>query len=66
MRQGKVRPVTLEVYSVVGYVLHLNSLLDADAKVHAKALLLVEMPKRGMFVRVPRPDVKNAACMTHC
>jgi cytochrome c len=55
-----------DVYSVVGYVLHLNNLMDADAKVDAKTLLAVKMPNRNMFVGDPRPDVKNSACMKHC
>ena len=55
-----------DVYSVAGYVLYLNGLLDADAKVDAKTLLSVKMPNRNMFVQDPRPDVKDPACMTHC
>ena len=55
-----------DVYSVAGYVLYLNGLLDADAMVDAKTLLAVKMPNRAMFVDDPRPDVKDKACMTHC
>jgi len=55
-----------DVYSVAGYVLYLNGLLDGDAKVDAKTLLSVKMPNRNMFVQDSRPDVKNPPCMTRC
>lgn len=55
-----------DVYAVSAYVLNLNGLLPADATLDAKSLAAIKMPNRSMFVRDPRPDVKNAACTSNC
>jgi S-disulfanyl-L-cysteine oxidoreductase SoxD len=55
-----------DVYSVTGYVLYLNGLLGANARVDADTLVSVKMPNRNMFVDDPRPDVKDPECMAHC
>ena len=55
-----------DVYAVSAYILHLNGLLPADARLDAKTLTAIKMPNRSMFVSDPRPDVKNPACMTGC
>jgi cytochrome c len=55
-----------EVYAVSAYILNLNGLLPADATLDARTLSAIKMPKRGMFVGDPRPDVKNRECMTGC
>ena len=44
---------------VSAYILNLNGLLPADARLDAKTLPAVKMPNRDMFVGDPRPDVKN-------
>jgi mono/diheme cytochrome c family protein len=55
-----------DVYAVSAYILHLNGLLPADARLDAKTLTAIKMPNRSMFVSDPRPDVKNPACMAGC
>jgi S-disulfanyl-L-cysteine oxidoreductase SoxD len=55
-----------DVYAVSAYILNLNGLLPAEATLDAKSLPSIKMPNRKMFVGDPRPDVKNAECMTHC
>lgn len=55
-----------DVYAVSAYILHLNGLLPADATLDARTLSAIQMPNRAMFVSDPRPDVKDAACMTNC
>jgi S-disulfanyl-L-cysteine oxidoreductase SoxD len=55
-----------DVYAVSAYILNLNGLLPADAKLDARTLSAIKMPNRKMFVDDPRPDVKNPACMTRC
>lgn len=55
-----------DVYAVSAYVLSLNGLLTVDARIDAKSLAAIKMPNRDMFVRDPRPDVKNAGCMKNC
>ena len=54
------------VYAVSAYILNLNGLLPADATLDAKSLPAIKMPNQKMFVDDPRPDVRNAECMTHC
>ncbi|GAA4337025.1 cytochrome c [Pigmentiphaga soli] len=55
-----------QVYSVTGYVLHMNGLLPADAEVNAKTLMSVKMPNRNGFYLDDRPDARNVRCMEHC
>lgn len=55
-----------EVYSVTGYLLHMNGLMDADAKVNAKTLMEVKMPNRDAFYVDDRPDASNERCMQDC
>jgi mono/diheme cytochrome c family protein len=55
-----------EVYSVTGYVLHVNGLLPADAAVDGAVLQKVQMPNREGFYLDPRPDVKIPRCMQDC
>jgi cytochrome c len=55
-----------DVYAVSAYILNLNGLLAADAKLDARTLSAIKMPNRSMFVGDPRPDVKNPTCMTGC
>jgi S-disulfanyl-L-cysteine oxidoreductase SoxD len=55
-----------DVYAVSAYILNLNGLLPADTTLDAKSLPAIKMPNRKMFVDDPRPDVRNAECMTHC
>jgi mono/diheme cytochrome c family protein len=55
-----------DVYAVSAYILNLNGLLPAAATLAARSLPSIKMPNRKMFVGDPRPDVKNAECMTHC
>ncbi len=55
-----------DVYAVSAYLLYLNGLLGADAKLDAKSLAAIKMPNRDRFVGDPRPDVRNPACMQHC
>jgi mono/diheme cytochrome c family protein len=46
-----------EVYAVVGYVLHLNGLVEKDATITAQFLADLKMPNRDGFIPDPRPDV---------
>lgn len=55
-----------DVYSVSGYILHMNGLMNANATVDAKSLIAVKMPNRDGFVPDDRPDVKNPLCMANC
>jgi mono/diheme cytochrome c family protein len=55
-----------DVYAVSAYVLYLNGLVPDSAVVDGKALTALRMPNRDGFVGDPRPDVKNADCMTNC
>jgi S-disulfanyl-L-cysteine oxidoreductase SoxD len=56
-----------ETYAVIAYILNLNDLLPQDGSLDAAALAAVRMPNRdGFTTRDPRPDVKNAPCMSGC
>jgi len=55
-----------QVYSVVGYILHKNELVDANATVDADTLKKVKMPNRDAFYVDDRPDVKVSACYKDC
>ncbi len=55
-----------EVYAVTAYVLYLNSIVRHDAVLNAGALAAIRMPNRNGFVRDPRPDTHNVACMRAC
>jgi cytochrome c len=55
-----------DVYAVSAYILNLNGLVAADARLDAKSLAAIRMPNREMFVGDPRPDVKNPACEKGC
>src|SRR3954463_6045680 len=48
-----------DVYAVSAYILHLNGLLPANAKLDATTLPAIRMPNRSMFTGDTRPDVKN-------
>ena len=55
-----------DVYSVSGYILHVNELLPADASVDAAVLRKVQMPNKDGFFVDTRPDAKNPRCMKNC
>jgi S-disulfanyl-L-cysteine oxidoreductase SoxD len=55
-----------DVYAVSAYILNLNGLLPIDTTLDAEKLSAIKMPNRSMFVRDPRPDVRNPACMSGC
>ena len=44
-----------EVYAVTAYVLHINGLLEADARLTAAALLGIKMPNREGFRPASEP-----------
>ncbi|HBP29882.1 MAG: c-type cytochrome [Advenella sp.] len=46
-----------QVYAVTAYLLHLNGLVEQDARLDAKSLAAIKMPNRDGFVPDPRPDV---------
>lgn len=46
---------TDDVYAVTAYVLHLNGIVPADARLDARTLPRVRMPNRDGFVPDPRP-----------
>lgn len=55
-----------EVYAVTAYLLHLNGLVPADAKMDSKTLPAVMMPNRNGFIPDDRPDAKAERCMADC
>ncbi|MBM3557307.1 MAG: cytochrome c [Alphaproteobacteria bacterium] len=57
-----------ETYALVGYVLHLNDLLPAEAKVDAAALRALRMPNRDGFVVEGdrRQESATKPCMVKC
>lgn len=55
-----------QVYSVVGYILNKNELLQVNATVNADTLTKVKMPNRDAFYVDDRPDVKVTACYKDC
>ncbi len=55
-----------QVYAVTAYVLYLNSIVKHDAVLDAKTLAAIKMPNRNGFVKDPRPDIHNVACMHDC
>ncbi|MNC59329.1 hypothetical protein D3C75_1091310 [compost metagenome] len=54
------------MYSVVGYILNKNELLEVNATVNADTLTKVKMPNRDAFYVDDRPDVKVTACYKDC
>ncbi|HLU03239.1 MAG TPA: cytochrome c [Advenella sp.] len=50
-----------QVYAVTAYLLHLNGLVEQDARLDAKSLAAIKMPNRDGFVPDPRPDVPQAS-----
>ena len=46
-----------EVYAVVAWLLHQNSIISADAVIDAQTLPTVKMPNRDGFAPDPRADV---------
>lgn len=56
-RPGSLTPS--EVYAVTAYLLHLNHIIAADARLDAHTLPAIRMPNRDGFVPDPRPDVKS-------
>lgn len=48
-----------EVYSVVAYVLFLNSIVGEKEIMNAKTLPKVRMPNRDGFIPDPRPDIRK-------
>ena len=63
------RPKSLtpnEVYAVVAYVLHLNSIVDASTTLDPASLPKVKMPNSAGFTADPRPDVANVPCTRDC
>jgi len=55
-----------EVYAVTAYVLNMNDIVPKSAVLDANSLAAIVMPNRNGFVRDPRPDVHNVACMVRC
>lgn len=55
-----------DVYAVAGYVLFLNDLVPAGAKIDAGTLTALKMPNRDGFVPDPRPDVRTTGCTQDC
>lgn len=55
-----------EVYALSAYILNLNGIVAADARLDARTLAAIKMPNRDGFVEDPRPDVKNAGCKGDC
>jgi len=62
-----------EVYAVTAYVLNLNDIIPADARLDQHSLPKVEMPNRkgftqqhGMMRVDGKPDVQNTLCMKNC
>lgn len=56
-----------QVYAATAYLLHMNGIIPENAVLDARTLPKVQMPNRdGFFAPDPRPDVKDAACMTGC
>ena len=43
-----------QVYAVTAYVLHINGIVDENARLDRESLPKVEMPNRGGFVPDPR------------
>ncbi|AFK60830.1 sulfite oxidase cytochrome subunit [Advenella kashmirensis WT001] len=50
-----------QVYAVTAYLLHLNGLVEQDARLDAKSLAAIKMPNRDGFVPDPRPDVPQSS-----
>ena len=46
-----------ETYSLTGYILFLNGIVDERAELNEKTLPKVKMPNREGFVPDPRPDI---------
>jgi S-disulfanyl-L-cysteine oxidoreductase SoxD len=55
-----------EVYAVTAYVLYLNDIVKQNSVLDAKTLAAITMPNRNGFVKDPRPDIHNVACMYDC
>ncbi|UCP11665.1 c-type cytochrome [Pseudomonas sp. MM213] len=55
-----------QVYSVVGYILNKNELLEVNATVNADTLTRVKMPNRDAFYVDDRPDVRVKPCYKDC
>ena len=55
-----------DVYSVTGYILHVNGLMQAGDIVDASTLAAVKMPNRNGSYVDDRPDSKNPRCMSNC
>lgn len=55
-----------DVYSVTGYILHVNGLMKLEQSVDADSLKAVRMPNRDAFYVDNRPDAKNVRCMSSC
>jgi len=56
-----------QVYAITAYVLNLNDIVPNDFVADRNTLPKVQMPNRDGFNWTdPRPDTKNAACMSKC
>lgn len=55
-----------ETYAVTAYLLHMNGILGADAKLDATSLPKIRMPNRDGFVGDGRPDTANVPCRSAC
>jgi cytochrome c len=55
-----------DVYAVVAYVHHLNSIVDASTTLDATSLPKIAMPNQAGFTTDPRPDVANVPCTKDC
>ena len=56
-----------QVYAITAYVLNLNNLVPNDFVADLNSLPKVEMRNRNGFIWTdPRPDTKDAECMSNC
>ena len=56
-----------ETYAVTAYILHLNGIVDSEARLDADSLPEIQMPNRDGFESPdPRADVSATACMSDC
>jgi mono/diheme cytochrome c family protein len=56
-----------QVYGITAYILNLNDIVPSDFVADSNTLPKVKMPNRdGFSFTDPRPDTKNAECMSIC
>lgn len=64
------RPQSLkpdEVYALTAYLLHLDGVVPADARMDARAVTATRMPNRSAFFTYDNaPDIRATRCMSDC